>query len=543
MNDKETFRLRARHAGMVQRVSGDTIHVQPAADAGLSLGTYVLVECGEVVVLGQVTEIATSEDQSGREIVKAKLMSTLRLDDGSFYPGVLRYPRGQSQVYIASPDVVKLVVSSGRHQGDSVMLNVGSLPTIENAPLSLSPEMLFGAHCAVLGTTGAGKSWSVARLIQECARFGSKVILFDATGEYSTMTRGTRHVYLGEDPEPQAGALQVVLPYYHLTQSDLFAIFEPSGEAQAPKLQAAIRSLKLAKLAPALAPDGVIVKANRTKAHYEEEYARHIGRVEDSEIDIEIKHLTRQIDNECVRLNRSATEAKYWGDFNPGEQSMCTPLIARINELLQSPNLATIFQPGDKPSLFKVFDLFLKDKETRVLRISLQYLSFAHHVREIVANAAGRRLLQMARDERYRQRPLVLFLDEAHQFLNKVLGDANRKYPLDSFELISKEGRKYGLSMCLATQRPRDIPEGVLSQMGTLLVHRLINQFDRSVVEAACSLIDRGSVDLLPTLTPGEALLVGVDFPVPMLVRVSPPENRPESRGPDFQRCWQISEV
>lgn len=537
MAEQETFHLRANFAGLVQKVSADSVYIEPTAEVNLTLGMYILTECGDVAVLGQVNELLPGE--GGKELVRAQLMSSLRLDDGSFYPGVLRYPRSRAQVYLASPDVVKLVVTSGRHKRDRVVLSIAHLPTIENAPLALSPEMLFGAHCAVLGTTGAGKSWSVARLIQECARYGCKVILFDATGEYATMTRGTRHVYLGDDPEPRSGTLQVTLPYFHLTQSDIFAIFEPSGEAQAPKLQAAIRSLKLAKLAPAIAPDGIIVKANRTKAHYDEEYARHISAVEGPEVDIDIRNLTRQLDNECVRLNRSATEPKYWGDFNPGEQSICAPLIARISEMLQSPNLAPILQPGDKPSLFKVFELFLKDTETKVLRVSLQYLSFAHHVREILVNAAGRRLLQLGRGERYRKCPLLVFLDEAHQFLNKSLGDDNRHYPLDAFDLMAKEGRKYGLNICLATQRPRDIPEGVLSQMGTLIVHRLINQRDRAVIEAACSIIDRGSVDLLPTLTPGEALLVGVDFPVPMLVRMNPPENRPESRGPDYQEYWK----
>jgi DNA helicase HerA-like ATPase len=141
--------------------------------------------------------------------------------------------------------------------------------------------------------------------------------------------------------------------------------------------------------------------------------------------------------------------------------------------MLQARELACVFRPKDKPSVVAVLDEFLDDPNVCVLRVSLKPLPFSHNVREIVANALGRHLLKLAREGRFRSLPLLVCLDEAHQFLDKSLGDENTKYPLDAFELIAKEGRKFSLNICIATQRPRDIPEGVLSQMGTLIVHRL----------------------------------------------------------------------
>jgi DNA helicase HerA-like ATPase len=169
----------------------------------------------------------------------------------------------------------------------------------------------------------------------------------------------------------------------------------------------------------------------------------------------------------------------------------------------------------------------------------LKHLPFGHHAREIVANAIGRHLLSMAREGRFRESPLVLFLDEAHQFLNKELGDENTRYPLDSFELIAKEGRKFSLNICISTQRPRDIPEGVLSQMGTLIVHRLTNDKDREVVERASGEIDRSAAAFLPTLAPGQAVIIGVDYPMPLTVQVEKPAQKPDSRGPDYQKYWR----
>lgn len=88
----------------------------------------------------------------------------------------------------------------------------------------------------------------------------------------------------------------------------------------------------------------------------------------------------------------------------------------------------------------------------------------------------------MARDGAFNKKPMVVALDEAHQFLSKTVGDDVNKVQLDAFGLIAKEGRKYGLTSLLATQRPRDIPEDVLSQVGMFVVHRLINERDQAVV-------------------------------------------------------------
>lgn len=175
-----------------------------------------------------------------------------------------------------------------------------------------------------------------------------------------------------------------------------------------------------------------------------------------------------------------------------------------------------------------------------MLRISLRYLPSSLNAPELVANAIGRFLLATAKTGKFLKQPVILFVDEAHQFLNKVLGDENQPYPLDSFELMAKEGRKHSLNPCLSTQRPRDIPEGILSQMGTLIVHRLINDRDREVVERASGDIDRSAAAFLPTLVPGEAVVIGSDFAIPLVISVSQPLAKPVSKGPDFQGSWQL---
>ena len=261
--------------------------------------------------------------------------------------------------------------------------------------------------------------------------------------------------------------------------------------------------------------------------------------IENPEANFDVTKLSQQINEECIWLTARNDES-CWGDYNENERSYCVTLITRIEDMLQSKELACVFKPDGKPSLTQVVSEFLDSKDHRVLRISLKHLAFAHNAREIVANSIGRHFLTRARNGDFRNRPLVVFLDEAHQFLDKSLGDENTKFPLDSFELIAKEGRKFCLNICIATQRPRDIPQGVLSQMGTMLVHRLTNEKDREVVEKASGDIDRSAAAFLPTLAPGQAVIIGVDFAIPFTVQVSKPEQEPDSRGPDYQRCWRV---
>ena len=506
------------------------------------VGSHIIIAVQNNGILGKLNEITTDFGASGmQQIGVVSFSHTLDGKSGDIISGVATMPRVGSKVFIADPRLVKAAAETTLKNADgtdALTISFARLPDESNTRLRFTPEMVYGRHCAVIGTTGGGKSWTVAKLVEETAKLRSKIILFDATGEYGGLRDAVHHVYLGHHPKPNEFMREVVVPYYELTERDLFAVFRPNGPSQAPKLRAAIKSLKLARLSPELALDGTIMKANRTKKDYQRAYKEHYNEVEDQRAAFDIKHLARQIEHECVRPNRSAMEPQFWGDISAVDQAHCVSMINRIRDITQSVNLAPIFDPHGKPSLLRVIDAFLDDESARVLCVSLQYLSFAHNAREIVANATGRHLMRLAQKERFRRKPLLILVDEAHQFLNKRLTDPDGEYPLDAFNLIAKEGRKYALSIGLATQRPRDIPEAVLSQMGTLIIHRLINDRDRGVVERASGEIDHASLAALPTLAPGEAVVLGSDFPIPLQVQVEPPETPPNSRGPDFQKYW-----
>ena len=521
--------------------------------AGGEVGEFVVIECDELAVFGRVLDVRLPEKErltvepslGAKEVIHPvgviKLLASIDLPRRKILPGISRHPRLGSRVYSAHPLLIRwLMTDGGRKEGlsNKVMLSIACLTDDHSVTLAISPEQLFGRHCAILGTTGGGKSWTVARILEEASKHNAKLILLDATGEFWKIG-GDRvnHVTIGSGPCLPDDAEEVSFPHSDLMESDLFALFRPSGQSQGPKLREAFRSLRLLQRVPTLAhEDGTLIKRKRPRNPIETAYAKHAEYVESHRSFFEAAPLSKQIREECIWPYAKQDSAKF-GDLS-NEEGYCLPLMMRIESIISSSDYACVFQPGDTPSLRESIDSFLDDGYQRILRVSLQNVPFGNHAREVVANAIGRILLDKSREGCFRQHPVVVILDEAHQFLNRSIGDEHLKVELDAFGLIAKEGRKYGLTICIATQRPRDIPQDVLSQMGTLIVHRLINDRDREVVERAAGDIDRSAADFLPTLGPGEAIIIGVDIPVPMAIQVQAPIAKPDSQGPNYQVYW-----
>lgn len=516
------------------------------------VGEFVVIEGEEHAVLGRLIETRLPErdrltveptreaEQRPNAVGVVQLLSAIDLETGLPLRGVPISPRIGQHVFSAHPLVVKQVVE-GATTPEARRINLARFPYARDTLVSLSPSQLLGRHCAVLGATGGGKSWTLALLVEEIARLGGKAILFDATGEFQTQVRpGITHVHLGGRKAHQNDPRRFLsYPYWELTESDLFVLLRPSPGVQAPKLKEALRSLKVAHLIPGMAANGLIRKSGAARQPFEAACVQHGLALRRPGVYFDIGQLSNQIWEECIWPSGfNAAQAGNWGGANANEQSACATLMSRIESELASPNLECLFAPNGLEPLPGVVEAFLADPAQRVLRISLEYLSFEHNAREVVANAVGRYLLGLARQGRFMANPVVTLLDEAHQFLDKSVGDDFSKTDLDAFGLIAKEGRKYSLTCVLATQRPRDIPEDVLSQMGMFIVHRLINERDRNVVEKACGDLDASAAAFLPILGPGEAMVVGVSSPMPLPVAINRPARPPSSRSADYENLW-----
>lgn len=516
------------------------------------VGEFVIIEAEEHAILGRLVETRLPErdrlavepmrnrEEKPNPLGMVQLLTAIDLESGTALRGVPVAPRIGQHVFSAHPLIVKQVVEFG-NTPEERRIQLANFPHARDTLVSLSPSHLLGRHCAILGATGGGKSWTLSLLVEEIVRLNGKAILFDATGEFRTQDApGVVHVHLGGTSDgPEDTRRFVSFPYWELTESDLFVLLRPSPGVQAPKLKEALRSLKIAHLEPGLANNGVVNKAGQLKRPFEQACVRRAVDLSHPGAQFDIAHLATQVWEECVYPNGlGANATTHWGGPTPNEQSACVTLLSRIDSEVNSPSLACLFSPAGLEQLPGVVQAFLADRDQRVLRISLEYLSFEHNAREVIANAVGRYLLGLARQGQFANMPLVVLLDEAHQFLDKSVGDEFTRTDLDAFGLIAKEGRKYSLTCVLATQRPRDIPEDVLSQMGMFIVHRLINERDRNVVEKACGDLDSSAAKFLPTLGQGEAMIVGVNSPMPLPVSIRKPRRPPSSRSADYERLW-----
>ena len=527
---------------------------------GGMVGSFVVIEGVEYGFLGRLfelnlpqgekTEITDqkihTENTDFHPIAKIEILALFSVyQPKTITKTISRYPAIGAKVYSCSDEQIGAYISNfgiKPTDTDVPFAPIGKL-TSNNAICNISLNSLFGRHCAVLGTTGGGKSWTVAKLLELTSTFtNNKCILIDATGEYNSISDDMTSIELGTG--------EYIFDYQKLTIDELYYLLHPSSKTQVPKLMEAIRSLKMAKIDTdgALSeyyPKDIngqvisknICKCQKQRRNFDVFRYRNITRIETNTCDFDFELLAQQITYECVWDNPGV-----WGNRVENDVSNCVSLISRVNNIMSTSEYNQIFGfrkntiPHCKDLSEEIINHINNDKKS-ILRLDFSKVSFDYQVREILVNAIGKMLLTEAREGKYKEKALIVFIDEAHQFLNKSIADEYfSAKPLDAFEQISKEARKYGLFLCIATQMPRDIPLGTLSQMGTFIVHRLINEQDKKAVESAASSANRSSLSFLPILGEGEALLVGVDFPMPLTIKIDTPDKKPDSNTPKLKK-------
>ena len=519
---------------------------------------FVFIDCGQFSILARVVKVWLESGErlsvdgfddskpNNNPIGLVQLLVSVDVETGLNFKGIKQYPKLGAQVYAAHPKLVSMLAEGTIGVStEYLQLPIAEMPHDSSVTIHVTPEKLFARHCAVLGSTGGGKSFTMANLIENVHKFGGKVLLLDATGEFANLP--CTSYYVGENPNANLEN-KVTYPHWMFTDSDIRALLRPSAQSQTPKLDEAIRSLKVVyqnktKPSPGLSIGNDLLKKTRELKAPFESAVKLLPR---GYSPWNFSMLSTQINAECVWPSANyGKDLTKWGDVHEGDIGNCLNLIARVNSMSVNQYLKWMLDcDEDLQKIPNIIDELATAKTSSIVRLDLSHVPFEANAREVLVNAIGRKLLSCAREgEINHDRPLLVFIDEAHQFLNKQIGDETSSFALDSFGNIAKEGRKYGLNVVIATQRPRDVPEDVLSQIGTLIVHRLTNEKDQDVVKKAVGSIDQRSASFLPVLGQGEALLLGVDFPFPMTVKIKTPENKPESRSASFSAVWEKSRL
>jgi hypothetical protein len=455
--------------------------------------------------------------------------------DNVFKRGADSFPQiDRTCHFIEGGNLQRLMGLLGQDLAAEERLVLGTFLNDANAEAVASGDKLFQRHAAVLGSTGSGKSWAVALLLERAAKLKhANIIVFDLHGEYAPLgdpatgcARRFRIAGPGDLEKPTEDAL--FLPYWLLNRDQMLAMLLDRSDQNAPNQASRfthhVRQLKLDKL----------------MAEKQAEVAKTF--TVDSPVPYCLKKLMDQ-------LNADNTE-KGIGARGPvkGEwEDKLTRFISRLEVKLDDRRYGFMFQPPPETETYawlagRIAELLCADDAHKGIKI-IDFSEVPADVLPVVTGVFAKLLYDvqfwMEPDKRT---PVALFCDEAHLYLpTRDDADAVQKAALGSFERIAKEGRKYGFSLVVISQRPADVSKTILSQCNNFLVLRLTNETDQSVVRRLMPDALAGMVDVLPLLDVGEALLLGDAILLPSRLRLDrpSPHNQPISATKEFWREWR----
>ena len=418
-----------------------------------------------------------------------------------FRRGVTRYPIPGCEVMPVTTDDLRSVFAAD----DSAHVEIGTVYPTDDIRGALYVDPMLSKHFAVLGSTGTGKSTSVSLILHRICELSPEghIVMIDPHGEYSAAFK---------DCGELVNVDNLQLPYWLLN-------FEEHCEVLLTT-QGADRQRDADILAKCLL-------AARTKGKDMSQF----GKVTvDSPIPYLLADLNGIIVNEMGKLDRA-------GDTLPFQR-----LKTKLDELKADPRYSFMFSgmlvSDSMPGFIgRLFRLPANGRPISIVDVS----GVPSEVTSVVVSVLARMVFDYAIWSRTEaQRPLLLVCEEAHRYVPKdenATGQAVRKI----LERIAKEGRKYGVSLGLITQRPSDLAEGVLSQCGTIISMRLNNDRDQACVRAAMPEGARGFLDAIPALRNRECIVCGEGVSIPIRVRFDDlePEKRPASSDPSFAALWR----
>ena len=420
---------------------------------------------------------------------------------------------------------------------DGPKLSLGHFTLDDEAVAYLNGNKLFQRHAVVVGSTGSGKSWTTARLLDQIAKLPqANVILFDIHGEYRPLVNEAfRHLRIAgpSDIENGRGLDDGVLhlPYWLLGYEALVSMFVDRSDQNAPNqsmiMTRTVVDTKKAALDPGIHKE---ILDNFTI---------------DSPVPFDINAVLdnlRVLDEQMVPGSRSGSEKQ--GPYH-GKLSR---LIGRLEAKRNDRRLAFLFQPpaecmdmgwlermvhaisagraaqNGHVGGIKIIDFSEVPSDVLPLMVSL--------LAQIVFSAS----LWTHNNKRH---PIAIMCDEAHLYIpERMQADSSDAVAVEIFERIAKEGRKYGIGLVVISQRPSEVNRTVLSQCNNVVAMRLTNGDDQSVIKRLLPDSLGSFGDLLPVLDVGEALVVGDASLLPTRIRIAEPAMKPDSQTVAFWDRW-----
>ena len=511
-----------RPIGVVRDVSGGTVMVvldparlheclndaDPAIAMSGQVSSQIKIRVGSSWLMGVVRTLrqARTEEEHGGVVAEVDFMGegdTERLTGNiyAFRRGVTRYPMPGALAHVATrSDLRQIYASDGR-----AAIGIGTVHPTKDIRAGIYIDSFLGKHFALLGSTGTGKSTSASLILHRICEMAPEghIVMIDPHGEYISAFR---------DKGNLLDVSNLQMPYWLMNFEEHCEVFLTSSGSDR-------------------VVDADILARCLQQSRAKNRLAAAIGKITvDSPIPYLLSDLSNILQNEMGKLDKGTGSIPY------------QRIRTKIEEIRADPRYQFMFSGmlvGDCMSDFvaQVFRLPANGKPISIIDVS----GVPSEITSTVVAVLSRLVFDFAvwaRDEE--TRPVLLVCEEAHRYVPNER-NANGSSVGRVLSRIAKEGRKYGVSLGLITQRPSDLAEGVLSQCGTIIAMRLNNERDQAHVRAAMPEGARGFMDAIPALRNRECIVCGEGVSIPMRVSFDDLDAslRPASDDPSFATQWR----
>ncbi|MBT9175392.1 MAG: hypothetical protein DDT22_01067 [candidate division WS2 bacterium] len=484
------------------------------------IGSYVVIPVAYEKIVGIVSQIRLEDigfkkealtgkdvDIKQRKVMYVQLVG--KISEKRFERGVGTYPLIGDEVLLASDDDFQAIFSTKKEDNTFV---IGKFSQNERFDVKVDVDEFFTKHIAVLGTTGAGKSCTIAKIVEEILKFkDTHIVLLDLHGEYLNNFKEKSVVITGDDLE---------LPYWLLNFEELQDICidrrEQSAHNQVIIFKEAILNAKRNSINKDLS-DLVSTFTIDTPVYFDV-----------NEVVASIKEKNEEM---VTGSSGKDKQGPFYGQF--------TRFLTRLESKINDQRYSFMFKPKIYTESHKLEDLMrkilgrVKNNYRNITIFDLSGIPF--EIRDVVVSLLSRLIFEFNFWNKGRDKsPLLVIYEEAHNYIPRNYNTSAKV----SVERIAKEGRKYGVSLMVVSQRPAELSETVLSQCNSYINLRITNPDDQNYIKGLVSDQNAELMDMLPDLRRGEALVIGEGIVMPMRVIISLPNDTPQSADMQFYKYW-----
>ncbi len=561
------------YLGHIIRVDSGTVEVEVSNDIPSAapiingrlykigqIGTFIKIPIGNITIYGIVSSVSNTPNKTDEAFLKYNFGSRFltvqlvgeKIGDDDFEKGIGTYPTINDEVHI----VIEKDLFDIYGKKDAGSIEIGKHSSSENLSVYADLHKLVLRHCAILGSTGSGKSNTTVSILKAIldGYQGSRVILVDPHGEYSSAFPDAKVFKINEVANP------LFIPFWLMSFDELayFLVGAKPTDDQKPdyrlfrELVTNLKKENCALKAGVVNPDFVTADSpipfSARKLWHEMNWWLNASFTTTKKDEQTRENAVIENEGDCENL----IGAKFTSHLSTA--TINSPFKTQHNDFysyekkilsrLKDSRYDFLFNPGDFKDATSPKDLhnLLNEwigSEKKLAILDLSGVPF--EVLDITVGLITRFIYDSmfwGRHETYtgKNRPLLLAYEEAHNYLNK---NDNNSYSKLAVEKVFKEGRKFGLGALVISQRPSEISETILAQVGTFIALRLTNSGDQSIVKSSAPDNLNSLIDLLPSLRTGEAIIVGEAIKIPSRVRLKLNVPSPTSDDPKLVEKWQ----